>query len=91
MNKVELIAAVSERTGLSRKDAERVVLATFDTISDELARGERVQIAGFGIFEVKEREGHLGRNPMTGERIQIATTRNPGFRAGKALKDRVAK
>ena len=91
MNKNELIAAVATRTGMAKKDAERIVLATFDTISEELAKGERVHLSSFGIFEVKEREAHAGRNPMTGERIQIAASRNPAFKAGKALKDRVAK
>ena len=91
MNKTELIAAVAERTGVTKKDAERVVSATFDTIAAQLAAGEKVQVTGFGIFEVKEREARVGRNPLTGESIQIAASRTPAFKPGKALKDSVAK
>ena len=91
MTKHELIAAVAERTGTAKKDAEHVVNAAFETIAAELEKGEKVQIAGFGIFEVKSREARTGRNPLTGESIQIAATRTPAFKAGKALKDRVAK
>lgn len=91
MNKTELIAAVAERTGVTKKDAERVVSATFDTIAAQLAAGEKVQVTGFGIFEVKEREARVGRNPLTGEAIQIAASRTPAFKPGKALKDSVAK
>ena len=87
MTKTELIAAVAERTGTTKKDAERVVNATFETIAAELAKGEKVQIAGFGIFETKRREARTGRNPLTGETIQIAASRTPSFKAGKALKD----
>lgn len=91
MTKNELIAAVAERTGVAKKDAERVVNAAFETIATELVKGEKVQIAGFGIFEVRDREARTGRNPLTGESIQIAATRTPAFKAGKALKDSVAK
>ena len=91
MNKTELIAVVAERTGVTKKDAERVVSATFDTIAAQLAAGEKVQVTGFGIFEVKEREARVGRNPLTGESIQIAASRTPAFKPGKALKDSVAK
>lgn len=91
MNKTELIAVVAERTGVTKKDAERVVSATFDTIAAQLAAGEKVQVTGFGIFEVKEREARVGRNPLTGEAIQIAASRTPAFKPGKALKDSVAK
>ena len=91
MNKTELIAAVAERTDVTKKDAERVVSATFDTIAAQLAAGEKVQVTGFGIFEVKEREARVGRNPLTGESIQIAASRTPAFKPGKALKDSVAK
>lgn len=87
MTKTELIAAVAERAGVTKKDAERIVSATFDTIAAELAKGEKVQIAGFGIFETKCREARTGRNPLTGETIQIAASRTPSFKAGKALKD----
>ena len=91
MNKTELIAAVAERTDVTKKDAERVVSATFDTIAAQLAAGEKVQVTGFGNFEVKEREARVGRNPLTGEAIQIAASRTPAFKPGKALKDSVAK
>ena len=91
MNKTELIAAVAEKAGLSKKDADRVVCATIDTIVAELAKGERVQLSGFGIFEVKAREARVGRNPKTKEAIEIPATKLPAFKASKALKDIVAK
>lgn len=91
MTKTELIAAVAEATGTTKKDTERVINAAFETIAAQLADGQKVQIAGFGSFEVKEREARTGRNPLTGESIQIAASRAPAFKAGKALKDRVAK
>ena len=91
MNKTELIAAVAASTGVTKKDAERVVNAAFEAIADQLVAGEKVQLSGFGIFEVKEREARTGRNPLTGETIHIAATRSPAFKPGKALKERVAK
>ena len=91
MNKTELIAAVAEKTGLTKKDAERVVSATFETITANLAKGDKVQISGFGNFEVKAREARVGRNPRTKETIQIPATRLPAFKASKALKDVVSK
>ena len=91
MNKTELIAAVAEKTGLTKKDAERVVNATVETITSSLVKGEKVQVSGFGIFEVKAREARVGRNPRTKETIQIPATRLPAFKASKALKDSVAK
>ena len=91
MNKTELIAAVAEKTGLTKKDAERVVNATFETVTASLAKGEKVAVAGFGNFEVKTREARVGRNPRTKETIQIPATRLPAFKAAKALKDAVAK
>ena len=91
MNKTELIAAVAEKTGLTKKDAERVVSATFETITASLEKGEKVQIFGFGNFEVKAREARVGRNPRTKETIQIAASKLPAFKASKALKDIVAK
>ncbi len=91
MNKTELIAAVAAKTGLSKKDAERVVAATVDTIAESLVKGEKVQVSGFGIFEVKTREARVGRNPRTKEAIQIPATRLPQFKASKTLKDAVAK
>lgn len=91
MNKTELIAAVAEKTGLTKKDAERVVNATFQSITDSLQKGDRVQISGFGIFDVKTREARIGRNPRTKEEVQIPATCLPAFKASKALKDVVAK
>ena len=90
MTKTELIAAVAEKAGLTKKDSERVVSATFDAIAASLAKGERVQVSGFGIFEVKTREARTGRNPRTKETIQIPATKAPVFKASKALKDTVA-
>ena len=91
MNKTELIAAVAEKTGMTRKDAATVVGATFDTIIASLQAGDKVQVSGFGNFEVKERGARVGRNPHTKEEIQIPATRLPAFKASKALKDSVAK
>ena len=91
MNKTELIAAVAEKTGLTKKDAERVINATLETIEASLVKGDKVSVSGFGIFEVKAREARVGRNPRTKETIQIPATRLPAFKASKALKDAVAK
>ena len=91
MNKTELIAAIAEKAGLTKKDAERALNATIDTIAAALAQGDKVQIAGLGSFEVKTREARTGRNPQTGETIQIAASKLPAFKAAKALKDAVAK
>ena len=91
MNKTELVAAVAEKAGMTKKDAERVVNAAVDTIIQNLAQGEKVQISGFGIFEVKTREARVGRNPRTKESIQIPATRLPVFKASKVLKDTVSK
>ena len=91
MNKTELVAAVAESAGLSKKDTERVVNAALDTITAALCKGEKVQISGFGTFEVKDREARIGRNPHTKEAIEIPATKVPGFKASKTLKDTVAK
>ena len=91
MNKTELIAAVAESAGLSKKDTERVVNAAIDSITAALCKGEKVQISGFGTFEVKDREARIGRNPHTKEAIEIPATKVPGFKPSKALKDTVAK
>ena len=91
MNKTELIAAVAAKTGLTKKDAEKVVNATIDTITESLVKGDKVQVSGFGIFEVKAREARTGRNPRTKEAIQIPATRLPAFKASKTLKDTIAK
>ena len=91
MNKTDLIAAVAAKTGMSKKDAERAVNAAVETVSDALIKGEKVQVSGFGIFEAKQREARVGRNPRTKETIQIPATRLPVFKASKSLKDSVAK
>jgi len=91
MNKTELIAAVAEKTGMTKKDAERVINATVETITSSLVAGDKVQVSGFGNFEVKAREARVGRNPRTKETIEIPATRLPAFKAAKALKDAVAK
>ena len=88
MNKSELIAVVAEKSGIAKKDAERVVAATFETIAAQLLKGEKVQLSGFGIFEVKEREARVGRNPRTKESVQIPAAKVPTFKASKTLKDR---
>ena len=90
MNKTELIAAVAEKTGLTKKDAERVVSTTFETVAATIQKGEKVSISGFGIFEVKNREARIGRNPRTKEEIKIPASKVPVFKPGKALKDVVA-
>ena len=91
MNKAELVAAVAEKTGLSKKDSEKAVNAAFDAISAELVEGGKVQLVGFGSFETKTRNARVGRNPRTKEEIEIPASRMPAFKAGKALKDAVAK
>ena len=89
MNKTELIAAVAEQAELSKKDAEKALKAFTDVIAAELVKGEKVQLVGFGTFEVSEREAREGRNPHTGEPMPIAASKAPKFKAGKALKDAV--
>ena len=91
MNKSELIAAVAQSAGLTKKDTERAINAALDAITASLRSGEKVQISGFGTFEVKEREARIGRNPHTKEAIEIPATKVPGFKASKTLKDTVAK
>ena len=91
MNKTELVAAVSEKTGIAKKDAERAVSAMFETITTQLMNGQKVQISGFGTFEIKEREARIGRNPRTKEAIEIPASKAPAFKASKALKDTVSK
>ena len=86
MNNTELIAAVAESAGLSKKDTERVVNAALDTITTALCKGEKVQISGFGTFEVKDREARVGRNPHTKEAIEIPATKVPGFKASYDVK-----
>ncbi len=89
MTKAELVRQVAERTGMTKKDTALVVNAVFETIMDALAKGEKVQIAGFGVFEVKQRAERVGRNPRTGEEIKIPPRKVPVFRVGKELKTRV--
>lgn len=91
MNKADLIASVAEKVELKKKEVEAVVGAVFDSIGEALARGEKVQIVGFGTFEVRDRAARVGRNPQTGEEIQIAASRVPTFKAGKLLKEAVGK
>ena len=91
MNKTDLIAAVSGSAGPSKKDTERVLNAAIDAITANLAKGEKVQLSGFGTFEVKAREARVGRNPHTKESIEIPATNVPVFKASKALKDTVSK
>ena len=91
MNKTELIATVAEGAGLTKKDTERVLNAAIDAITLSLAKGEKVQLSGFGTFETKEREARIGRNPRTREAVEIAATRVPTFKPSKALKDIIAK
>lgn len=89
MNKTELITVVAQKTELSKKDAEKAVKAVFETVADELAKGEKVQVIGFGTFEVRERAAREGRNPLSGEVIKIADSKSPAFKAGKQLKELV--
>ena len=89
MNKTELIAAVAEKAELSKKDADKAVAAVFAAIEDALKAGDKVQLIGFGTFEVKERAAREGRNPSTGETITIAASKVPSFKAGAALKKSV--
>lgn len=91
MNKAELVATVAEKAGLSKKDSEKAVNAMLDTITASLESGEKVQLVGFGVFDVKVRGARIGRNPKTKEEIAIPESRVPQFKAGKALKDIVAK
>ena len=91
MNKAELINAVAASAGVSKKDAEAVITSTLDTIVAALQEGEKVQLVGFGSFEVKKRAARLGRNPKTKESIEIPASVVPVFKAGKALKDAVSK
>ena len=91
MNKTELIAIAAERAGMTKKDTERVLNAALEALTQALAKGEKVQLSGFGTFETKDREARVGRNPHTKEAVEIPATRVPAFKASKALKDTVAK
>ena len=91
MNKAELINAVAAAADVSKKDAEAVITATFDAITAALKEGDKVQLVGFGSFEVKPRAARMGRNPKTTEALEIPASKVPVFKAGKALKDAIAK
>ena len=91
MNKAELINAAAEKAGLSKKDTEAAVTAAIDVITEALSKDEKVQLVGFGSFEVKSRAARIGRNPRTKEQIEIPASKVPVFKAGKALKDTVSK
>jgi len=91
LNKAELVSAVAEKADMSKKDAEKAVKAVFEVIEESLAQSEKVQLVGFGTFEVKDRAERTGRNPQTKEAIIIPAAKVPGFKAGKALKDAVQK
>ena len=91
MNKNELIGAIAEKSGLSKKDSEKALAATVDAITEALTNGDKVQLVGFGIFAVNHRAARTGHNPKTKEPINIPATKVPQFKAGKALKDAVAK
>ena len=91
MNKAELTAAIVKKTGFTKKDAEKALAAVTEVITEALAEGDKVQIVGFGGFEVRTRPGRVARNPRTGETIEIEASKAPVFKAGKALKDAVNK
>ena len=89
MNKTELVAAIADRAELSKKDAEAALKAFTDVVAEELKKGEKIQLVGFGTFEVSERAARTGRNPQTGAEMTIAASKAPKFKAGKALKDSI--
>lgn len=89
MNKIELVSAIAERSDLSKRDAEAALNAFTDIVADELKKGEKIQLVGFGTFEVSERAERTGRNPQTGKEMTIAASKAPKFKAGKALKDMI--
>ena len=89
MNKTELVAAVAEQADISKKDAEKALKAFVDVVTEEMKKGEKVQLVGFGTFEVSERATREGRNPQTGKTMKIEACKAPKFKAGKALKDAV--
>lgn len=90
MNKTELIAAVAEKAGLTKKDVEKAITATLETIKEKVADGDKVQVIGFGTFEARTRKERVGKNPRTGEEVKIAAATVPAFKAGKAFKDVVS-
>lgn len=91
MNKAELVMAIADKTQLTKKDAEAALAATIEAVTEALAQGERIQLVGFGSFEVKERAERIGRNPQTGAEVKIPASKSPVFKCSKALKDAVNK
>ena len=91
MNKAELVAAIAEKSELSKKDAEKALKAFTEVVTEELKKGNKIQLVGFGTFEVSKRAARTGRNPQTGKEMKIAASKAPKFKAGKALKDLVNK
>lgn len=91
MNKTELVAAIAEKTELSKKDSEKALKAFMEVVSEQLKKGEKIQLVGFGTFEVTERAARTGKNPQTGKAIKIPASKAPKFKAGKALKEAVNK
>lgn len=89
MNKAELVAAIAEKSELSKKDAEKALKAFTEVVTEELKKGNKIQLVGFGTFEVAERPARDGRNPLTGKAMKIPASKSPKFKAGKALKDTV--
>ncbi len=89
MNKTELVAAIAEKTELTKKDSEKALKAFMDVVSEQLVKGDKIQLVGFGTFEVANRAARTGKNPQTGKAIKIAASKAPKFKAGKALKDSV--
>jgi DNA-binding protein HU-beta len=89
LNKTELISEVAQKANITKKDADKIVNAFFTTVETALKAGDKVQLVGFGTFEVRERQARKGRNPQTGQEISIPATKVPAFKAGKALKDAV--
>ncbi len=91
MNRTELVAAIAKKTELSKKDAEKALKAFTEVVAEELKKGEKIQLVGFGTFEVSKRAARTGRNPQTGATMKIKASKTPKFKAGKALKDVVNK
>ncbi len=89
MNKAELVSAIADKTSLSKKDAESAIKAFTEVVAEELKKGEKVQLVGFGTFEVSKRAARVGRNPQTGKEMKIPASKAPKFKAGKALKDSI--
>ena len=89
MTKAELVTSIAEKTGLTKKDSEKALAAFVDTVTETLAKGDSIQLVGFGTFEVRQRNARTGKNPATGEEIEIPASKVPAFKAGRGLKDAV--